>query len=217
MSVRAWIWVSAAGLLLFLAIVSTQGVGVDFDPSRQQVSEYVHTSVGALLPIGLFAWSLSLLTLAGLTLMAARDRDEAGRLAHIQSGALLGAAIGVAVLACFPTDRGVEAPGVIAHATTAGQVHDGASAFSAVCILVAALLGAVRRSGWLRVLTPALVAIGLISSVALLIAGDPVSGIRQRALVAVACLWQAAWLLALRLEETATSPRSSVDSRCSTS
>jgi hypothetical protein len=121
------------------------------------------------------------------------------------------------VLACFSTDRGAEAPGLVAHTTSAGQVHDGASAFTALGILVAALLGAVRRSGWIRVLTSVLVAIGLISSLALLAAGDPLAGIRQRALLATACLWQAAWLLALRLEETATSPRSSADSRCSTS
>jgi Protein of unknown function (DUF998) len=218
MSARAWIWVSATGLLIFVAIVATQGIVVaGFDPSRQEISEYVHSSAGAEMVVGFLAWSLSLLALAGLTAVIARDRGEGNRLTYLQIGALLSAAAGVVVLACFPTDRGAEVPGVVTHITASGQVHNAASALATISIFVAALTGAVRRGGSIRVLTLGLLATGILSSVVLLAVGDPLPGIRQRALVAVGCLWQAVWLVSASREASPTLPRSNADSRCSTS
>ena len=188
----------------------------NFNPSRQQVSEYVHSSAGALMTVGFLAWSLSLVALAGLTFAAARSRGEWGRLAPLQSCALLLAAAGIGLLACFPTDRGIEVAGAVTNATFTGHVHDAASALSTVSLLVAALAGALRRSS-IRVLTLALVVTGIACSIALLTIGDPVPGIRQRVLLATGCLWQIAWLRGLRAGTAPTSPGSSVDSRCSTS
>jgi hypothetical protein len=217
MSPRAWTFLSAAGLLLFLAIVATQGMVANFDPSRQQVSEYVHSSAGALMTVGFLAWSLSLGALAGLTIAAARSGGDWGRLACLQSCALLLAAAGMGLLACFPTDRGIEVAGAVTNATFTGHIHDAASALSTASLLVAALAGASRRSGSTRALTLAIVVTGIACSVALLAIGDPVPGIRQRVLLVTGCLWQIAWLLLLRAETAPTSPGSSADSRCSTS
>jgi hypothetical protein len=218
MSPRLWTWLSAVGLLLFVAIVAMQGAGVaGFDPAQQQISEYVHSSASAVMVVGFLAWSLSLLILAGLTQASARDHREEDWPINLQAGALVVAAVGAFLLACFPTDRGVAVPGVVTHASATGQIHDAASALCAASILVAALVGAMRCSGSIRALTAALIATGLASSVVLLAIGDPVPGIRQRVLVAAGCLWQATWLWKLRTEAVATSPRSSADSRCNTS
>jgi hypothetical protein len=217
MPIRAWIQISAAGLLVFAVTVATQGIVVGgFDPAEQTISEYVH-SAGATIVVGFLAWSISLLALAGLTFAVARGCSGRDRLTWLQAGALLGAAVGVALLALFPTDRGAEVPGAVTHTTVAGQVHDAASALVAVGILVAAVIGAVRYDGSIRALSLSLVAIGAASSVAMLAIGDPLPGVRQRVLVAAGCLWQAVCLLRLRAEAAATSPRSSAGSRCSTS
>jgi Protein of unknown function (DUF998) len=218
MPIRAWTQISAAGLLIFVAIAATQGiVAPGFDPVRQAISEYAHSSAGAAIVVGFLAWSVSLLALAALTFTITQSRGEADRLTHLQTGALLSAAVGIALLAPFPTDRGAEVPAVVTHVTVAGQVHDTASAMATIGLFVAALTGAVRNGGSIRVLTLTLVAIGVASSVAQLAVGDPLPGIRQRVLVAAGCLWQAAWLLELRAKAANTSPRSSAGSRCSTS
>jgi hypothetical protein len=117
----------------------------------------------------------------------------------------------------LPNDRGIEVAGAVTNATFTGHVHDAASTLSTASLLVAALAGALRRSGSIRVLTLALVVTGIACSVTLLAIGDPVPGIRQRVLLATGCLWQIAWLLMLRAETAPTSPGSSGDSRCSTS
>lgn len=218
MPTRVLFWVSAAGLSALVAIVAVQGVVVPgFDPGEQRVSEFAHSPAAALLVVGLLAWSLSLLSLAGLTLAVARSRGGPDRLACVQTAALLTAAASIALLAFFPTDRGEEIAAVVSHTTAVGRVHDAASGLAAVGLLAAALVGAVRRNGWVRVVTLALLAAGIASTVILLAAGDPLPGLRQRLLLAVGCLWQVAWLLELRGEAVATSPRSSAGSRCSTS
>jgi hypothetical protein len=214
-SLRAWIWVAAVGLASFVAIVAMQGVLLipSFDPGHQQISEYVHSPAGAVMVVGFLCWALSLAVLVGLIARV----DCGDRLAHPQAGALLLAAVAVVVLAIFPTDRGTAIPGVVTHASLTGQIHDAASAATAVGIFVAALVGAARRGGPVRALSLALVGIGIAASIVLLALGDPLPGGRQRVLVAVGCLWQAAWLLEMRLDVTPTSAGSSAGSRCSTS
>lgn len=217
MGLRALIWTSAAGLSIFVAIVAMQGIGpAGFDPARQQVSEYVHTSAGAVMVLSFLAWAVSLLALAGVTV--ALDRAKAVSWpAYLQAGALLCAALGVILLGCFPTDRGAEIPGAITHATPAGEVHDLASALTTVSILLAAVVSAVRCRGSLRALTLGLLVVAIFSTVVLLAIGDPLPGIRQRLLLGTACLWQGALLWAWYRVLVSTSPRSSPDSRCSTS
>lgn len=217
MGPRGLIWTSAASLSIFLAVVASQGIWVaGFDPARQQVSEYVHTSAGTVMVLGFLSWAVSLLALAGATFALRRD-EAVSWLAYLQAGALLCAALGVVLLACFPTDRGAEIPGVVTGATSAGEIHDLASALVTASIFAAALAGAVRMPSSLRTLTLSLVLIAIGSSVIFLAIGDPVPGIRQRALLGAGCAWQIAWLWTSYRLATSTSPRSSLNSRCSTS
>jgi drug/metabolite transporter (DMT)-like permease len=217
MGLRALTWTSAAGLLIFVVIVATQGIGLaGFDPANQQVSEYVHTSAGALMTFGFLAWAVSLLALAGVTIALAKV--EAVRWPpYLQAGALVCAGLGAALLGCFPTDRGAEIAGAITRDTAAGEVHDSASALTTAGIFLAAIASAVRFRGSLRVFTLGLVVVALASTAVFLLIGDPLPGIRQRLLLGAGCLWQAVLLWASYRALTSTSPRSSVGSRCSTS
>ena len=196
MSARALAGISIAGLLVFAATIATQQPLVSsFDPARQMLSEYVHTRLGALAVAGFVAWGISLAAAAGLTIVAASRR---GWMARLQAGALLAAAVGILLVACFPTDRGLAAPGVVTEATVAGQVHDAASAGATACVLLAALLGAARFPGRIRTLSLVLLSVALAASAVLLGIGDPLPGLRQRLLLAAACVWQGGWVLFLR-------------------
>jgi hypothetical protein len=217
MPVSKWIWVSAAGLAAFVVVVATQSLlAPGFDSARQMISEYVHTSDGPLMTVGFLAWSVSLAALAYLTVVAERWGED-GLMAQAQQACLLVAAVSVLLLACFATDRGAQIPGAVTRATAAGHLHDAASTLASVSLLAAVLIGVRRCHGAAHVPTLLLLALGLASVLVLLAAGDPVPGIRQRALVATACLWQAFWLWELGNRAGATSPRSSADSRGNTS
>ncbi|HST68185.1 MAG TPA: DUF998 domain-containing protein [Solirubrobacterales bacterium] len=217
MGLRALIWTSAAGLSIFVAVVATQGIGgTGFDPASQQVSEYVHTSAGTAMTFGFFAWACSLLALAGVTIALARG-ETVSRLAYLQAGALACAGVGAVLLGCFPTDRGAEIPGAIVRDTATGKVHDLASAMTTAGILLAAIVSAVRFHGSLRALTLGIVGVACSSTVVFLLIGDPLPGVRQRFLLGAGCLWQAVVLWASYRVPASTSPRSSLDSRCSTS
>lgn len=197
MTPRAWIIVSSGGLATFVLIVATQGLlpGASFDPAHQTISEYAHTSAGTLMVIAFIAWGLSWAVLAGTGLTQYPD-SRPPWLLTLQRIAFAGTAIGLALIASFATDRGLVEPGVVLHATTAGRIHDAASALVTVGIPVAALAGAALAGGRVRILTLLLMAIVAVD-VLMLALGDPLPGIRQRILVTAGCLWQALWLTTL--------------------
>jgi hypothetical protein len=216
MSPTQWIWLSAVSLATFVVAVSMQPLLVPaYDPLRQQISEYVHTSAGPVMVAGFLAWSISLAALGAL--LSSERRPGLRWLSSAQVASLFCAAAGAALLACFATDRGARVRGVVTRGTTHGQIHDLASGVVTVGILLAALTGAAQSRGWLRTATVALLGVGLASSLAFLAIGDPLPGLRQRVLVASACLWQLTWLIALSRGQASTWPRSSEGSRCSTS
>jgi hypothetical protein len=190
-----WIVVAISGLTAFVAIVATQGLlpAASFDPVHQTISEYAHTSAGALTAVGFIAWALSWTALAGPGSAPSPDRSSP-QLLTLQRIAFAGAAIGLILVACFPTDRGLVEPGVVLSATTEGRIHDAASALVTVGILVAALTGAVLVGGRVRALTLLLMSIAFATDVLMLALGDPLPGIRQRVLVTAGCLWQALWI-----------------------
>lgn len=209
--------VAAAGLAIFVAAVLAQhAIEPSFGVSGRTISEFAHGEAGWLITVGFLAWAVSLASLG--TLLLRRDPRPGGR-SRLEGAALLAAALGVLLVACFPTDRGAVVPAEVVQATAAGRLHDAGSALAALSLLVAALAGAVGAPGRQRALTIALLAIGAAGSAALLVAGDPAPGLRQRLLVLLACLWQAAQILAaVRAPAGApTSPRSSAGSRCNTS
>jgi hypothetical protein len=115
---------------------------------------------------------------------------------------------------CFATDRGAEVAATVTHRTTPGRIHDVGSALVTASILIAVIADAFRERS--AGLTSAVIAAAVISSALLFALGDPLPGLRQRCLVACACFWQAAVLYRF-WTRSATSDRSSADSRCSTS
>jgi hypothetical protein len=193
-----WITVASSGLAAFVVIVATQGLlpGASFDPVHQQISEYAHTSAGALMAVGFLAWALSWAVLAGPA-SALPPGGSPGRLLSVQRIAFATTTIGLVLVTCFATDRGLVQPEVIIHSTTGGGIHDAASALVAAGILVAALTGAALIGGRFRTLTLLLMSIVVAADVLMLALGDPLPGIRQRILVIASCLWQALWLATL--------------------
>lgn len=204
---------SACGLGLFLLIVAGQPLlEPSYDPLRQEISEFVHTGAGPVALVGFLAWGSSLALLADLVFQAPSSRDR--RAARIEAIALVAAALGLLLVSCFATDRGVEVAGAVTHRTVVGRIHDAGSALVTASILVAVIADALRERR--AALACSVIAAAIISSAVLFALGDPLPGLRQRCLVACACLWQAVVLHHLWVR-TPTSDRSSGDSRCSTS
>jgi hypothetical protein len=195
---RVWIAVAGGGLANFVLIAATQGLlpEASFDPAHQTISEYAHTSAGALMTVGFIAWALSWAVLAGAG-SAPPPGSSSPRLHSVQRIAFAGTAIGLVLVACFATDRGLVQPGVVLHATTEGGIHDAASALATAGILVSALTGAALVGGRVRALTLLLMSIAVAADVLMLVLGDPLPGIRQRILVTAGCLWEALWLATL--------------------
>lgn len=193
-----WIAVAGSGLAAFVVIVATQGLlpGASFDPAHQTISEYAHTSAGTLMAVGFLAWALSWAVLAGPGAALPTGRFPR-RLLSVQRIAFAATAIGLVLVTCFATDRGLVQPGVIVNSTTEGGIHDAASALVTAGILVAALTGAALVGGRVRALTLLLMSIAVAADVLMLVLGDPLPGIRQRILVIASCLWQALWLATL--------------------
>ena len=177
--------VAAAGWAAYVAIVVLEHfLQEGLDPATHQVSEYVHGSTGWLMIVGFLSWAVSLAA-TGLVV---------GRLGRgwPMRGALIVAAVGMLVTACFATETaaGRLPAGATLHA--AGRLHDIGSGTTALALLAGSLLG--LRVAPLRSIRPvtATVVLGAVATdIALLAVGSDVGGIRQRALLAAGCLWQA--------------------------
>jgi hypothetical protein len=182
-----------------------------YDPLRQGVSEFVHGSAGAVMLIAFVSWALSLALLGGL-ISGAPDRGSRGW-SRLESAALFAAVAGLGLVTCFITDRGAEVAGVVTQRTTVGRLHDAGSALITLGIFVAVLADALRERD--PRLAGTVIVASILSSAVLFALGDPLPGLRQRCLIATACLWQAVVLWRI-WPPFATSDRSSEGSRCST-
>lgn len=201
-SYQARLILAAVALAIFVVIVATQSLLVpSYDSAHQEISEYVHSSAGGLMVIGFLAWALSWAVLAMLP--PATDRDTLW-IAGVQRAAFASTALGLIFVACFATDRGTIEPGVVVDSTTAGRIHDAASALVTLSIIVAALAGATLCGPRTKMASLLLVGMGLSADVIMLGIGDPAPGIRQRLLVAAACLWQVLWLAGQRYRAAST-------------
>lgn len=178
---------AAVGLALFaLALVIEHLVQSDLDVRQHQISEYVHGRSGALMTAGFVAWAGSLLATGGAFV---RDARLAGRLAVVM---LAVAAAGMLVTASFPTETiaGNLPPG--ARLTASGRAHDVGSLAASIAIVCTALIVAskLQTSRAQRAASLGIVLVAVTLDGALLAAGDPAPGLRQRALVAAAMIWQ---------------------------
>lgn len=196
MSRQGRIVASALALGLFLLAVAVQPLlEPSYDPLRQEISEFAHTDYGAVVLVGFLAWGTSLGLLAGLVVHAPSPSGR-HRAARLESIALVVAAFGLVLVTLFATDRGVEVAGVVTRHTVAGRLHDAGSALVAISILAAVLADAFRSRS--AALASAVIAAAVGSSAVLFAIGDPLPGLRQRCLVACACVWQAVVLGRLR-------------------
>lgn len=213
MSRQGHILASACSLVFFLVLVAVQPLlEPSYDSLRQGISEFMHTDAGPVVLGGFGAWAVSLALLGGL--LGGEQGSGRSRQARLEAGSLYAAAAGLGLVAVFATDRGAEAPGIVAQTTTAGRLHDVGSGLITVAFLAAVAADAFRERE-IR-LAGTVIGAAVLSSVFLFALGDPLPGLRQRCLVACACIWQIAVLRRLWLDR-ATSDRSSEDSRCSTS
>lgn len=175
--------IAITGVLLFLLVVLLEHLTSPLDPATHEISEYVHSPSGWLMTAGFLAWAASLAA-TGMWV----NSEPGGRSLVV---ALLMAALGMAITACFPTQTsaGRLPPGASLHVS--GRLHDIGSGLTTIALLAAALLS-LRLNGqpsWRRS-TLALLACGLPAAVVLLVVGSDVAGIRQRVLVLVGCSWQ---------------------------
>lgn len=205
MSRQGWIIASACGLTLFLAVVLSQPLlEPAYDPLRQGISEFVHTDAEGLALFGFLSWAFSLAILGALV----------RRATTLEALGLGAAVLGLLLVTCFATDRGAEVAGEVIRPTTAGRIHDIGSGLVTAGVLLAVVADAVGRRD-LRSAAAVIVA-AVVSSAILFTLGDPLPGLRQRCLIACACVWQVFALLQL-WRVAPTLGRSSAGSRCSTS
>lgn len=183
---RAVAVLSLAGPLAFMVIVLIQHV-VDstLDPATHEISEYVHGPLGWLMTVGFVAWSLSLLGLATTLAHARKARPVLAALLLASAGLLLTASFAT------QTSAGRLPDGVSLDAT--GRLHDIGSGITTLALLAAVLLSLrLPDTARLRRGTTLLLAIALPADVFLLLVGSSVDGVRQRVVVAAACLWHLA-------------------------
>jgi hypothetical protein len=178
--------VAALGLGAFVVIIIVEHfVQPGLDPARHQISEYVHGDTGWLMTVGFLSWSLSLAATAALV-----GRFAGGRPMRV---ALIAAAVGMLVTACFATQTVAGRLPAGASLDISGRLHDLGSSATTVALVAAAALGLrVRRLRRLRPFTIAVLVAAVSADIVLLAIGNDAGGVRQRLLVAAGCLWQAA-------------------------
>ncbi|MDQ3933067.1 MAG: DUF998 domain-containing protein [Actinomycetota bacterium] len=192
--VTAWL-----GVGVFVGVVLLQhAASAELRPHRHVISEYANTDAGSIMGAGFVAWAVGLVATSLLVLRRTRPepRDRAGQLLAL---CLMLAAAGATVTAIFETQAvgSVVPPGTTR--TAAGRLHDAGSGVLSVALLLAGVTS-VHAAGfarWFRRTTIALMLVAVVVDVALLVAGDPVPGVRQRVLVAAGCGWQVALIAQL--------------------
>jgi hypothetical protein len=178
-----------AALALFIAcLVAAHLLNAGLDPTRHMVSEYANQRSGWVIEAGFCAWAMALLLLAA-----------AGSAARAVSVLLVIAALGVVVLAAFPTQTSAGTlPAGVAR-STGGRLHDLGSDLTTLALVAAAVTSAAAaRRRHDPPATAMVVVLGLVAlaTVVGLVIGPSVAGLRQRAMLGGALAWL--WLLGRR-------------------
>lgn len=191
--------VAVCGLTAFAVIVLAElAINPGLDPARHEISEYVHAQLGPLMTAGFVCWAISL----GATSVAVSTKTGS----RLISVLLAVACIGMAVAAAFATQTSAGQLPRGETLTTAGRLHDVGSGASTIALFVAAVLSLFHLGDdRFRRAVAALLIVLVTADIALLAAGAGVAGVRQRLLIAGACVWQ---LLLLRTLPTSAHKRS---------
>lgn len=151
-------------------------------------------------------WACSLASAAVLTWSIDRGRPI--------SVAFALAALGVAITATWPTQTsaGMLKPGEALR--TSGLLHDVGSGLATLALFAAAILSLRSQdAARLRPLTLSVLALAITADLVLLLVGPSVAGVRERALVCAACVWQTALLLSSVKRSPSEEPACSCQAR----
>ncbi len=183
------------GVIAFVAITLVEHALVPrLEPAHYMISEYANVGgiAGAAGAVALAAWGGSFLACAALGWAVGANIAERTVSSRALAALLLMAGLGFIVAAVCPTQavRGVVPVGE--HLRLAGRLHDLGSGIGQLSIFGAAIVSgrifAAHRS--FHRATVALVATGLLVGPTFAVLGVGDRGLRQRALVAGACVWE---------------------------
>jgi hypothetical protein len=200
---RQWLRRAAGiGLALFVLIVVLEHVlAPELSPANHTISEYANAGTSALALVAFVLWSASLAATAAVIHHEAHEGP--GRTARLALEVLLLAACaGLLLTAAFRTQAiAGQVPPDVAR-TTAGRFHDVGSGITTLALVgaVAASIEARASDGFRRGAMLAIVTAVATHGI-LLAVGPEVGGLRQRLLVAIACVWQAALLVTSHPED----------------
>ncbi len=164
------------------------------EPLRHQISELAQGRAGWVMDVGFACWTLALLTAAIIVTIAPGYR--VGPTNRSIGALLVLAALGVLTLTLYKTQTvaGVLPPGTAR--TTTGRVHDLAGEVTTIALVIAALVGvttAWRGDPRFAQTTLLILGLALLATVAGLVVGPSVGGLRQRVVVLCGLAWL--WLL----------------------
>lgn len=204
--------IAVAGLGGFVTSVVLEHILVaSLSPATHQVSEYANDPrSGWLMTAGFIAWAVSLGASGAYALGGKRPRLSAAI-----AGVLSLAAAAMLLTAAFHTQTVAGTIPAGQRLTASGRLHDLGSGIATLAILAAAILSAQaeRASRAFRQFVWGAVLFAASSDIALLIVGRSVGGVRERILIAIGCLWQAAYIATLRKQSGASSPDQPSDRR----
>jgi hypothetical protein len=187
---------AVGGVLALIAVVVAEHIlAPGLSPLYREVSEYANARYGALMVAGFAAWAASL---AATGALASRARG-AHRYATVALSALFAlASAGLVLTACFhtQTSAGHLPPGVAR--ALGGELHNLGSGVALLALTLAVPVSAcaLDRPRY-RAFALYLLVIVVAIAIALLIVGPQVAGLRERCLLAAACIWQLALIRAL--------------------
>lgn len=195
-------WLAVGGVVVFLACVALEhALTPSLNPASHEISEYVHTSTGAVMTAGFLAWAASLAATA-LYLGWQRQTRPLTVLFALAS-------LGMVLTACFATQTSAGVLPAGATLTTTGRLHDLGSGLASLALLAGAIVSMIqiRVPRAFRRWSTGLILVAVLGSAVLLAIGPGVGGARQRLVIVAGCLWQ------LLLLETLPGWRSSRASR----
>lgn len=192
---RATARAAAGTLTVFVTVVMAQHILVpSLDPWRTTVSEYANGPHSELMTVGFVSWTLA------FAFSAVASHRLEGSLNRALAWAFGAACVGGLLVTLFHTQAVYARIPVGESLRATGRLHDAGAALIALALsagLVRAV-GARELPRKVRSVSAVMMAVVLCDYAILLALGDPVPGLRQRIVIAVAVTWHALMLCHLK-------------------